>query len=62
MTLELKKKQLELMKVECGKQEMLLRVFESQENIERLNQNIEIQDKRILELKEEIKELSNKKD
>jgi len=62
MTLELKKKQLELMKVECGKQEMLLRVFESQENIERLNQNIEIQDKRISELKEEIKELSNKKD
>jgi len=62
MTLELKKKQLELMKVECGKQEMLLRVFESQENIERLNQNIEIQDKRISELKEEIKKLSNKKD
>ncbi len=57
MTLDLKKKELELMKVECGRQEMLVRVLEAQENIERLNKNIKIQEERIKELNEEIKEL-----
>jgi len=55
--LELKKKELERMKVHCGKAEMEMRIFEAQENIERLMANIEIQDKRIDELDKEISTL-----
>ena len=57
MSLEKKKKELELAKVECAKQEMELKICESEENIKRLQDTIEIQDKRILEIKEILKEL-----
>ena len=55
--LEIKKKELELMKVDCAKTEMELRIFEAEENIQRLKDNIENQNKRITELKTEIKNL-----
>lgn len=56
--LELKKKEVELMKVECAKAEMSMKVMESEENIQRLKDNMANQDVRIAALKEEIKELN----
>jgi cell division protein FtsL len=53
--LELKKKKLERMKVECAKAEMEMRIFEAEENIKRLESNIINQKKRMDELDEEIK-------
>jgi predicted RNase H-like nuclease (RuvC/YqgF family) len=53
--LELKKKKLERMKVECAKAEMEMRIYEAEENIERLKTNMVNQDKRLAELDEEIK-------
>lgn len=58
--LELRKKKLERMKVDCGKAEMEMRIFEAEENIERLTKNIEVQENRLKELDEEIIELTNK--
>jgi LPS O-antigen subunit length determinant protein (WzzB/FepE family) len=55
--LELKKMQLERMKVDCAKQEMELRIFEKEEEISRLKENIKNQDKRINELNEAIESL-----
>jgi hypothetical protein len=56
MSLEKKKKELELAKVKCGKQEMEFKILERLEDIERLKENINIQDKRILELEKELGE------
>lgn len=56
--LELKKKELEKMKVTCAKAEMEMRIFEHEENISRLNDNIKIQDDRLIIIDEEIKELT----
>jgi|TARA_R110000851_G_scaffold85715_3_gene186250 archaellum component FlaC len=56
--LELKKKQVELMKVECAKAEMDMKIMESEENIQRLKDNMANQDTRIATLKEEINELN----
>ena len=47
------------MKVECAKAEMGMKVMESEENIQRLKDNMANQDIRIDALKEEIKELKN---
>ena len=58
--LELKKKQLEKMKVECGKAEMEMRIYEAETNIERLKQNITIQENRVIELDLEIEQLKTK--
>lgn len=55
--LELKKKQVELMKVECAKAEMEMKIFEAHENIKRLEENIANQDARVEILKKEINEL-----
>jgi hypothetical protein len=55
--LELKKMQLERMKVECAKQEMELRIFEREEEIQRLRDNIKLQDKRINELTDAIESI-----
>jgi len=55
--LELKKKELELMKVSCAKAEMEMKVYEAQENIIRLQANMTIQDERIETLKVDINEL-----
>lgn len=57
MTLDLKKKELELMKVNCAKAEMQMKIFEAHENIKRLEENIIVQDDRIKELEKEINEL-----
>lgn len=56
--LELKKKEVELMKVECAKAEMSMKIMESEENIQRLRDNMSNQDLRIISIKEEIKELN----
>lgn len=45
------------MKVDCAKQEMELRIFEKEEEISRLKENIKNQDKRINELNEAIESL-----
>ena len=52
--LEKKKKQLELARVSLAKQELELKIEERLDEIERLKVNIEVQNKRILELKQEI--------
>lgn len=52
--LELKKMKLERMKVECAKAEMEMRIFEAEENINRLKKNIINQQKRMDELDENI--------
>lgn len=57
MMLEIKKKQVELMRVECAKAEMQMKILEMQENIKRLETNITIQDCRIEELNTEINNL-----
>ena len=52
--LDLKKKQVELMRVECAKAEMQMKILEIKQNIKRLEANIVIQDKKIQELSKEI--------
>jgi hypothetical protein len=54
MNLERKKKELELSKVKCGRQEMEFKILERLEEIERLKDNLKIQDKRISELELEL--------
>jgi hypothetical protein len=56
--LELKKKKVELMKVECAKAEMDMKIMESEENIQRLKDNMNTQDLRIETIKKEINELT----
>ena len=53
--LEIAKKKLELSKVKCAKEEMELKIFEREEEISRLQENIELQNKRIAELQDAIK-------
>ena len=55
--LELKKKEVELMKVQCAKAEMDMKIYEAEENIQRLRDNIANQEERCEQLKEEIKQL-----
>jgi hypothetical protein len=55
--LELKKLQLEKMKVECAKAEMEMRIFEAEDNIQRLRENIINQERRVMELTELINNL-----
>lgn len=57
MSLEIKKKQLELQRVMTARMEMELKIEERMEEIERLKANIEIQNKREAEIKEEITKL-----
>jgi hypothetical protein len=52
--IDIAKKKLELSKVKCAKEEMELRIFEREEEIARLKENIENQDKRIKELNDAI--------
>lgn len=56
MNLERKKKELEISKVKCAMQEMELKIFERQEEIKRLEDNMLNQQKRIDELLKEIGE------
>jgi len=55
--LDLKKKEVELMKVDCARAEMEMKIYEAEENINRLKDNISNQEKRMEELKLEIAEL-----
>lgn len=45
------------MKVECAKAEMEMKIYEAQENIKRLQDNIEHQASKMASLREEINEL-----
>ena len=51
---EIKKKQVELMKVQAAKAEMELKILDREDDINRLVDNIKIQDVRIIELKDEL--------
>ena len=48
---------LEFKKVECAKEEMLLRIMEREEYIQRLKENIKIQDLKLEELTLDIQEM-----
>jgi predicted nucleotide-binding protein (sugar kinase/HSP70/actin superfamily) len=52
--LEKKKKILEIKRVEVAKEEMEFRILERLDEIERLRDNIENQDRRIFEIKHEL--------
>lgn len=54
MNIERKKKEVELMKVRAAKAEFELKVFQRNEEIERLVENINKQDERISELESEM--------
>lgn len=55
--LEIKKLELQKMKVLCAKQEMELKVLEKKEDIKRLEENIENQQKTIESLEEQLAQL-----
>ena len=55
MDIEKKKKEVELMKVQAAKAELELRVAQRLEEIERIEENIIIQDDRIVVLQNELK-------
>ena len=59
--LSLKKKEVELMKVDCARAEMEMKIYESEENIQRLRDNILIQEAKMLDLREEIKTIKEDK-
>ena len=56
MNLDLERKKLELVKVEAAKYEMQFKIKERESDIQRLKDNIKIQDDKIKELKALIKE------
>ena len=51
------RKKLELQKVECAASEMEFKILEREEDIKRLKDNLEIQNNKIMQLKEELKDL-----
>lgn len=53
--LERKKTEVELLRVNAAKEEMFLRILESEEQIKRLEDNIKIQEAKEAELKEKLK-------
>lgn len=55
MSLELKRKELEVVKVAAARAELEFKILEKLDEIERIKQNIEIQFKREAELKDELK-------
>jgi cell division protein FtsL len=57
VTLEIKKLEVEKLKVAAAKAEMEMRIYESEENIQRLRTNMENQDKRIEQIEKELKKL-----
>lgn len=54
-SLEKRKKQLELKRVQMAKEELLFKIDERKEDIARIEEHIKVQEKRELELIEEIK-------
>lgn len=57
MSLDIKRKEMELARVRVARQEMELRIMERQEEIDRLEKNIDIQNQSELKLTNEIKTL-----
>lgn len=57
MSLELKKKELELKRVELAKEELTFKIEERCEEIERIKTNINIQDETIKKLKNDINQM-----
>lgn len=57
INLELERKKLEMVKVAAAKEEMKFRIMERESEIQRLQENIENQDKRLKELKDEIQSM-----
>lgn len=55
MTLELKKKQAELMRVKAARMELEVKIEERLEEIERLKQHVEIQIKKEQEIEQDLK-------
>ena len=55
--LERKKKEVELMRVSASKEGMELTIMERIEEIERVRDNIKVQEKKMAELEEELKQL-----
>lgn len=58
MSLEQKKKKLELMKVETARHELEIRIEERMDEIKRLEEHVEIQLKKEEDLKKEIEKLN----
>lgn len=56
-SLDLKRKEVELLRVQVAKQELELRIEERLEEIQRLKEHIEVSSKTELKLKEEIQTL-----
>lgn len=54
--LELKKLEVEFHKVQAGKMELELKLYEKEEDMNRIRDNIKIQENRMSELKEMIKD------
>jgi hypothetical protein len=52
--LDLEKKKADLLRVQSAKADMLVKIMEREEDIERLKANIEIQDNKIKEIMKEI--------
>lgn len=55
--IDIKRKQLELIKVSAARAELEFRIMEREEEIERIKANIEIQIKKEIELKKELDDL-----
>lgn len=60
IAIDIKKKEVELMRVQAAKAELELRVEEAAEQIARLTSGIDIQNERIAQLVLEIKELQER--
>lgn len=60
MSLEIKKKEMELNRVIMAKEEMQLRIEERLDEIERINAQIKIQDEAAIRITKELETLKNK--
>lgn len=58
--LEIKRRQVEILKVQAAKADQELRIEESLEQIERLKSSMEKQDEHVVRLENEIKELKGR--
>ena len=58
--LDIKRKQLELIKVKAGKSELEFRILEKEHEIERINDSIRVQDEYINKLEKELADISAK--
>lgn len=55
--LEIKKIEVELLRVQASKAELELRIEEAMDNIKKLEEHIQIQNKKEIEIKQKIKEM-----